>query len=91
MVYFVILITIQRQLINVQYCDTSKVENMVRIGASIQILPKQLLHPYIFNATIQFDIQDIPGVPKNIGSLRLGGGGGARGSYLARGPIVYIM
>ena len=29
-----------------------------------------------FNATIQFSIQDILGVHKNIGSLRCGGGGG---------------
>ena len=35
MVYFVILVTIQRQFINVQYCDASKVVNMVRIGESI--------------------------------------------------------
>ena len=27
-----VLVTIQRQFINVQYRDTSKVENMVRIG-----------------------------------------------------------
>ena len=31
-VYFDILVTIQRQFINIQYRDTSKVENMVRIG-----------------------------------------------------------
>ena len=37
MVYCDILITIQRQFINVQYRDTSKVENMVRIGVPIQI------------------------------------------------------
>ena len=37
MVYFDILVTIQRQFINVQYRDMSKVENMVRIGVSIQI------------------------------------------------------
>ena len=30
--------------------------------------------PYIFNATIQFRIQDILGVQNNIGSLRYGGG-----------------
>ena len=35
MVYFVILVTIQRQFINVQYRDTSKIVNMVRIGESI--------------------------------------------------------
>ena len=37
MVYFDILITTQRQFINVQYGDTSKVESMVRIGVPIQI------------------------------------------------------
>ena len=31
-VYFDILVTIQRQFINVQYRATSKVENMVRMG-----------------------------------------------------------
>ena len=36
-VYFDILVTIQRQFINVQYRDTLKVENMVRIGVPIQI------------------------------------------------------
>ena len=36
MVYVVMLVTIQRQFINVQYRDTSKVENMVRIGVSIK-------------------------------------------------------
>ena len=35
MVYVVILVTIQRQFINVQYRDASKVVNMVRIGESI--------------------------------------------------------
>ena len=35
MVYFDILVTIQRQFIDVQYRDTSKVENMVRIGVCI--------------------------------------------------------
>ena len=74
MVYFDILVTIPRQFINVQYRGMSKVENMVLIGVPIQIQPKQLLHPYIFNATIQFRIQDILGVPKNIGWLRCGGG-----------------
>ena len=37
------------------------------------------MHPYIFNATIPFHIQDIPGFKKKIGSLRcvcVGGGGG---------------
>ena len=37
MVYFDILVTIQRQFINVQYRDTLKVVNMVRIGVPIQI------------------------------------------------------
>ena len=38
-VYFDIhvLVTIQRQFINVQYRDTSKVDNVVRIGVSIQM------------------------------------------------------
>ena len=90
-VYFDILVTIQRQFINVQYRNTSKVENMVRMGVPIQILPKQLLHPYIFNATIQFRIQDILRVQNNIGWLRCGGGGGgARGSYLAHGLVAHI-
>ena len=35
MVYVVILITIQRQFINVRYRDVSKVVNMVRMGAPI--------------------------------------------------------
>ena len=72
-VYFDILVTIQKQFINVQYRDTSTVENMVRMGVPIQISPKQLVHPYIFTATIQFRIQDILGVQKNIGWLRCGG------------------
>ena len=37
MTYFDILVTIQRQFINVQYRDTSKVESMVRTGVAIQI------------------------------------------------------
>ena len=86
MVYFDILVTIQRQFINVQYRDTSKVENMVRIGVSIQ--SKQLLHPYIFNATIQLRIQDILGV-KKYGFAKMWGGGGARGSYLAHSLYSY--
>ena len=65
-VYFDILVTIQMQFINVQYHDKSKVESMVCIGVHIQIYPKQQLHPYIFNATIQFRIQDILGIQKNI-------------------------
>ena len=44
-----LLITIQKQFINVQYRDTSKVENKVRMGVSIQILPKQLLHFRCYN------------------------------------------
>ena len=36
------------------------------------------MHPYIFTATIQFRIQDILGVQKNIGWLRCGGGGCTR-------------
>ena len=35
MVYLVILVTMQRQFINVRYHDVSKVVNMVRIGAPI--------------------------------------------------------
>ena len=35
MVYLVILVTIQRQFINVRYRDVTKVVNMVRIGAPI--------------------------------------------------------
>ena len=35
MVYVLILVTIQRQFINIQYRDASKVVNMVRIGESI--------------------------------------------------------
>ena len=45
--------------------------------------------PIFFNATIQFRMQAILGVQKNIGSLICGGGGGgARGSYLASGLYV---
>ena len=38
MVYFDILVTIQRQFINAQYRDTSKVANMVRIGVSTMFI-----------------------------------------------------
>ena len=73
MVYLVILVTIQRQFINVRYRDVSKVVNMVRIGPPIYIQPKQVLHPYIFNATTPFHIQDIRGAQKNIGFVNMCG------------------
>ena len=53
-------------------------------------IANKLLHPYIVNATIQFRIQDILGVQKNIGLLRCGGGG-ARGSYLAHGQNILSL
>ena len=50
---------------------------------------KQLLHPYIFNATIQFHIQDIPGVQQIYRFVKMWGGG-ARESYLARWLIYFF-
>ena len=83
-VYFDILVTIQRHFINVQYRDTSKIENMVRIGVPIA---KTAIASLYFQCYNPISYSGHPRGSTNIGWLRCvcGGGGGARGSYLS-GP-----
>ena len=87
-VYFVILVTIQRQFINVQYRDASKVVNMVRIEVYINIARTGIASLYSQCCNPIFDL----GQPRGSEKYRFfkmwrggGGRGGARGSYLAHG------
>ena len=64
-VYFDILVTIQRQFINVQYRDTSKVENMVRRGTYTNIAKTAI-------ASLYFQCYN----PISYSLAKTGGGGG---------------
>ena len=86
-VYFDILVTIQRQFINVQYRETSKVENMVRIGVSMQMYSQNSYCSPIFSM-LQSKFLFRTSSTKYMLAKMWGGGGGSRGSYLARCLIV---
>ena len=86
-VYFDILVTIQRQFINVQYRDASKVENMVRIVGIYTTIAKTAIASLYFQC---YNPISYSGHPKGSQKYWLAkmwgcGGGDARGSYLAHG------
>ena len=74
MVYFDILVTIQMQFINVQYRDTSKVENMVRIGVYIKNIAKTAIASLYLQCYNPISYSGHPRGSKHIGWLRCGGG-----------------
>ena len=79
MIYSDLLVSIQRQFINVQFRNTSQVENMVCIYTHIA---KTAI------ASLNYNPISYSGHPRGSKQYRLdkmlGGGGGARGSYPAR-------
>ena len=97
MLYLVILMYNQRQFRNVQYRDTSKVENMVRMGVpvSIQNIAKTAIASLYFQFYNPISYSGHPSGSKKYRFVKMWGGGGARGSYLSRGPTpiypIYCM
>ena len=88
MVYFDILLTIQRQFINVQYRDTYGPYKYGPYRGTYTNIAKTAIASIYVQCCNPISYSGHPRGSQNIGSLRCGGGG-ARGSYLACGLLVY--
>ena len=86
MVYCDILITIQRQFINVQYRDTSKRQKYGPYRGIYINIAKTAIASLYFQCYNPISYSGHPRGSKTYRFTKMwGGGGGARGSYLARG------
>ena len=92
-VYFDILVTIQRQFINVQYRDTSKVENMVCIGPGTYTnITKTAIASLYFQCYNPISYSGHPRGSTKYRLAKMWGGGAPRGVHEGHiWPTAYYM
>ena len=73
---------------NIEYRDASMSQIWSVWAYLYKYSQKHVLHPNIFTIAIRFHILDISGAKKKV-CYYVGRGGGACGTYLARGLEVY--